>query len=149
MVFIFLRVEVFIQLLSQFSVVVTAICQVWQTFLQARDFFAAMPRLSCSYWIISWVKWLRVQGSRCCNNLQWSCWTGGCSFCVRHVCRSIDSRVAVFFLLASLAGLQTFLARFSLFLFYYWCFVERVFLVASVITAGCSLNKRFNKQQLC
>ena len=53
-------------------------------------------------------------------------------------CRYIDSHVTVFFLLAS--------SKFSCFLFCYWCFVERFFLVASVITTSLSLNKHFNKR---
>jgi hypothetical protein len=86
-VFIFLRLEVIIQLLSQLFVVVAAICRVWQTFLQASDFFPAIndeciflvewfrnleiselpldfiepvvPRFSFGYRVISWGKWLR------------------------------------------------------------------------------------------
>ena len=42
MVFVFLRFEVVVHLLYQLVVVVSAICRVWQTFLQASDFFPAI-----------------------------------------------------------------------------------------------------------
>ena len=86
--FIFLRFEVVIQLLSQLFVVVIAICRVWQAFLQASDFFPAIndeciflverlrnleisefpfdffepvvPRFPFGYRVISWDKWLRL-----------------------------------------------------------------------------------------
>jgi len=79
--------EVAIQLLSQLFVVVGAICRVWQTFIQASDFFPAIndeciflvkwfcdleifefpfdffqpvvPRFSFYYLVISRDKWLR------------------------------------------------------------------------------------------
>ena len=116
-VLIFLRFEVVVQLLSQLLVFVSAICWVWQTFLQASDFFPAIhneciflvewfrnleisefpfdffepvvPRFSFDYRVIPWDKWLRFQISRCRDNLHWSCCAGICLFCVRHVL-SID-----------------------------------------------------------
>ena len=155
----FFRFEVVSQFLSQLLVVVSAICRVWQTFLQASDFFPAINdkciflverfrnlelsefpfdflTTGSSPGIYGWDFRFLVAILTC----PWAFAPASACSVSDMSCRSIDSRVEVFCLFASLARLQTLLVRFLLLLI---CFLLlNFYLAASVTTASLLSDNR-------